>query len=305
VKVVSAAGGSDTAEVDISGETTAPIPLTAVATGPANAEQGAKVTLSAEGSTGTIDSYSWTGPADVALNGAKSATPTFTVPALDPVTSTRDLVFTVTIKGAGGQSTANVTVKVNPIAPPVARIAPVGTVERGAAITLDGSGSTGAQRYKWDYVKGANDPAITLDPTNGPKLSFTFPQTTNPLTFRLTVTNPQGLTNATTIVLRPITDTLAITTSRFEGDKTRWTITGTATTFTSNQVTVHAGPTLAGAVIGRATVVPTGATQGTWSVDVRGSNVPISAANCSTGSCVSVESTRGGQLLAQTMQRVR
>ena len=174
------------------------------------------MTLSAEGSEGTIDSYSWTGPADVALNGAKTATPTFTVPALDPVTSTRDLVFTLTIKGAGGAATADVTVKVNPIAAPVARIAAVPTVEQGAAITLDGSGSTGAQKYKWEYGKGATDPAITLGVVNEPKLSFTFPQTSNPLTFRLTVTNPQGLTNVTTIVLQPVVDRLDVTASRFE-----------------------------------------------------------------------------------------
>ena len=305
VKVNSAAGGSDTAEVDVTGETTAPIALKAVATGPATAEQGAKVTLSAEGSEGTIDSYSWTGPADVALNGPKTATPTFTVPALNPVTSTRDLVFTLTIKGAGGTSTADVTVKVNPIAPPVARIAPVATVEQGSVITLDGSGSTGAQTYKWEYVKAAGDPAITLGALNTAKLSFTFPQTSNALTFRLTVTNPQGVTNATTIVLRPITDTLAMTASRFESSKSRWTVSGTATMLTANQVTVHAGPTKTGPVIGRANVVPTGATAGTWAVDARDSNVPVSAAACAGGtSCVTVESTRGG-LTTATIQRVR
>jgi hypothetical protein len=306
VKVVSTSGGADTAEVDASGGTTAPITLTAVATGPATAEQAAKVTLSAEGSSGTIDSYQWTGPADIDLKQAKTATPNFTVPALDPVTSTRDLTFTLTITGVGGTSTANVTVKVNPVAPPVARIASVPTVERGATITLDGSASSGAASYKWDYVRGANDPAITLGATNGPTLAFTFPQTSNPLTFRLTVTNPQGVTAQSTIVLRPVNDTLTITTSRYEADKGRWTIAGRATMLTSNRVTVYAGPTLTGRVIGSATVVPTGGTAGTWSVDVRGGGVPISAANCGNGtSCVSVSSSRGGQLLGQTMQRVR
>jgi hypothetical protein len=305
VKVSSAAGGSDTAEVDVTGETTAPIALKAVATGPATAEQGAKVTLSAEGSEGTIDSYSWTGPADVALNGAKTATPTFTVPTLTPVTASRDLVFTLTIKGAGGTSTANVTVKVNPVAAPVALIAPVGAVEQGSVVTLDGSGSAGAQTYKWEYVKAVGDPDITLGALNTAKLSFTFPQTSRTLTFRLTVTNPQGVSAATTIALAPLIDTLAVTASRFESSKSRWTVSGTATMKTSNQVTVHAGPTKTGPVIGRATVVPTGTTAGTWAVDARDSNVPVSAANCGGGtSCVTVESTRGG-LTTATIQRVR
>src|SRR4051812_19185619 len=123
--------------------------------GPATAEQGAKVTLSAEGSEGTIYRSG-------ALNGPETATPTFTVPTLNPVTSTRDLVFTLTIKGAGGTSTATVTVKVNPVAAPVAMIAPVGAVDQGSVVTLDGSGSTGAQTYKWEYVKAAGDPDITL-----------------------------------------------------------------------------------------------------------------------------------------------
>jgi hypothetical protein len=107
------------------------------------------------------------------------------------------------------------------------------------------------------------------------------------------------------VALAPRTDTLAVTASRFESSKSRWTISGTATMLTSNQVTVHAGPTKAGPVIGRATVVPTGATAGTWAVDARDSNVPVSAANCGGGtSCVTVESTRGG-LTTATVQRVR
>lgn len=306
VKVASAAGGSDTAEVDVTGEVTAPITLKAVATGPATAEQGAKVTLSAEGSEGTIDSYAWTGPADIDLNGAKTSTPTFTVPALDPVTSTRDLVFTLTIKGAGGTSTATVTVKVNPIAAPVAAIAPLAPVEQGSVVTLDGSGSTGAQKYKWEQVKAATDPTVTLSATNTAKVTFTFPVTPNTLTFRLTVTNPQGVTDAKTIAVVPITDTLAVTASRYETSKSRWTVSGTATSKTSNQVTVHAGSTKTGPVIGRATVVPTGATAGTWAVDARNSTVSPNVATCAngTGTCVTVESTRGG-LTTATVQRVR
>jgi hypothetical protein len=306
VKVSSAAGGSDTAEVDVTGETTAPITLKAVATGPATAEQGAKVTLSAEGSEGTIDSYTWTGPADIDLNGAKTATPTFTVPTLDPVTSTRDLPFTLTIKGAGGTATATVTVKVNPIAAPVAAIAPLAPVEQGSVVTLDGSGSTGAQKFKWEQVKAAGDPTITLSATNTAKVTFTFPVTSNTLTFRLTVTNPQGVTSVKTIAVAPLTDTLAVTTSRFESSKSRWTVSGTATMKTSNQVTVHAGSTKTGPVIGRATVVPTGTTAGTWAVDARNSNVSPNAAACAggTGTCVTVESTRGG-LTTATVQRVR
>jgi len=75
---------------------------------------------------------------------------------------------------------------------------------------------------------------------------------------------------------------------------------------TSNQVTVHAGSTKAGPVIGRATVVPTGATAGTWAVDARDSNVSPNVATCAggTGTCVTVESTRGG-LTTATVQRVR
>ena len=111
------------------------------------------------------------------LTGADTATPTFTAPTLDPVTSTRDLEFTLTIPGAGATSTATVPVKVLATSAPAARIAPVTTVERGSAITLDGTASTGAQTVPWEYAKGTGDPDITLGATDGPTQSFTFPET--------------------------------------------------------------------------------------------------------------------------------
>jgi K319-like protein len=288
--------------------------LSAVASGPASVEQGAKVTLSALSSLGQITGYEWTAPDGVDLQDANTATPSFTVPTLTPDTSTTNLVFTLKVTGPGGSETATVTVKVLPVSAPRAAITPIGTVEQGTQVTLDGSHSTGAATYEWKHLRVGDDPQIALGDTSQPTLRFTFPTNVpvdpatgdpRPQRFQLTVTNVRGETSVATVDLNSASaDALTTTRVRFVPDKGRWVIDGTAKLLAGNEVTVHAGPTLDGKVIGNAPVTNVGgqAQLGLWTVDAVGSGVTLDDAVC-TGQvgkayCVSIESKRGGSLLA-------
>jgi hypothetical protein len=312
VKVASSQGDVGVGSVVATGPSSPA--LSAVASGPTTAEQGSKVTLSALNSLGQITGYEWTAPADIpglTLEGADTATPSFTVPKLAAGTN---LVFTLKVTGPGGSETATVTVKVLPITAPKAVITPIGTVEQGGQVTLDGSRSTGAATYLWEQVPPDAQPRATLDVVDEPTLKFTFPQNVpvdpltgepQPLTFRLTVKNADGAESVATIDLNSATaDALTTTRVRFVPDKARWVIDGTAKLLQDNEVTVHAGPTLDGKVIGSATVINTGvaANLGTWTVDAVGSNVTLDDAACTgqvgKGYCVSLESKRGASLLA-------
>jgi hypothetical protein len=95
---------------------------------------------------------------------------------------------------------------------------------------------------------------------------------------------------------------------RYVESKRRWIIDGTAKMLNDNVVTVHAGPTLDGPVIGRATVANVGAaaTIGTWLVDALDSNVTLGDAECGDTVkvyCVSIASSRGASVLGLAVDR--
>jgi hypothetical protein len=316
IRVASTGGDVATGHVLVTGPATAAVGATA--TGPTTAEQGSTVTLSALGSRGQIDSYAWTAPDGIALEGADTATPSFTAPTLDSANSTRDLTFKVTVSGPGGSDTAAVTVKVLAVTAPVAVIAPSGVAELGAAFAIDGTRSTGAARYAWTYQQAPGDPDIALADTTSPTLRFVYPTGVpldpvtgdpRPLTFRLTVTNVRDESDTATIAVRAATsDALTVGKVRYVEDKHRWVVDGTAKLPAGNQVTVHAGPTLDGPVIGKATVVSVGgpAVVGTWLVDARSSPVTLGDAICRDrveAYCVSIESSRGASALAVPVER--
>jgi hypothetical protein len=313
VKVASSRGDVGVGSVVATGPASPAI--SATASGPATAEQGSKVTLSALNSLGQITEFAWTGPDGVTIQDANTATPSFVVPRLAEGANP-DLTFTVTVTGPGGTETATVTVKALPITAPKAIIAPMGTVELGMPVTLDGSRSTGAATYLWEQV---GEPKVDLDHVDEPTLKFTMPETLpldangDPvsLTFRLTVKNineDEPASSAEITLNSASTDQLTTSGVRFDEDKARWVITGTARLLADNEVTIHAGPTLDGKVIGRSTVVNAGPTAGlgAFSVDVRDSDVTLRDALCNRvgkAYCVSLGSSRGGSLLEVVVDR--
>ncbi|MEA2322985.1 MAG: hypothetical protein QOD81_2835 [Solirubrobacteraceae bacterium] len=291
VTISSSKGGSVTVPVAIDGEGLAALPLLADAGPDITVEQGTTVTLNGGGSSGNIDSFSWNAPSDVTLTGADRAKATFTAPARETT-----LAFQLTVTGNGETKTDEVLVKVKPVNPAKAVIAPVGaTVLQNLPITLDASGSDGAARFEWSQVSGT---PVTLDNPNVARPTFLFPKTTTPITMRVRVRSSADQTatggacaapacDAATITLTPEPDLLLNIRAKNDG-KGRWVVDGTSSVLVSNNVRVHAGATNAGALIGTGLVDPTGA----WKVDVRNSQVAVPACRC-----VSVESDRGGSQL--------
>jgi hypothetical protein len=285
VTVTSSAGGKDTELVEVIGGAFVPIDIVANAGPDQIVQQGATVSLDGTGSTGAVSGWAWTqlsGPATVTLAGADTATPSFTAPA-----SPGNYVFELTVTGTAGSSTDAVTITVSDVAAPVANAGPDQTVPQGTPVTLSGSGSTGASGYSWTQISGPN---VALSGAATATPSFTFPVLVGQspiLVFRLTVTGPGG-TDTDEVQIAAVTDTLAVSRARFQTRQGQWTVVGTATVLAGNTVTIHLGPTLGGAVLGTATVD----NLGDWSFRGTGASATT----------ISIESSRGGQLLEVPVQ---
>ena len=309
VQVTSDHGGSVMIPVAVEGAGHPPLPLAAIAGGDQSVEQGTTVELSGSASTGDVDSYEWTGPADVeppiAIAKANEAKATVTAPRIPG-----DYEFTLTVKGPAGTSTDKVVVTVKPLQQADARIAFANSVVADAAtvtvpqnmsVTLDGGPSVSAGSFTWSQVSGAE---VSLGDAKQQKLTFLFPKTTRPVVLKLDIRHP-GVTdtecsetscNSTTITLNPELDNLAIGRARFTPNASRWVLDGTASsTKGSNKVAVYAGyvenPKLR---IGTAAVDAAG----TWSLDERNSAVPDTSCKC-----VSAFSERGGKLVGVGLEK--
>jgi hypothetical protein len=286
VTVTSAAGGSATLAVQSVGAGFPPIPVQAFAGVDRTVQQGQSVTLDATGSTGTVKSYAWTQTSGthVTLAGDTTAKPTFVAPG-----AAGDLELQVTVTGSGGPATDTVLVHVAAVQRPVADAGPDRAVAQGTTVRLDATGSTGATSYAWTSA----NPAVTLTGADTATPSFAFPKQTAPVTFTLTVTGPGG-TASDTVAISGIDDPLTVTAgkARYTTSKREYDISGTATQLASNAITVHAGRTLGGAVLGTVAVDPL---TGAWRFRVP--NLALDASRT-----FSIESARGGRLLAVALQ---
>ena len=304
VKVTSSQGGTVDVPVKVQGPGMAALPLAANAGADQTVEQGVTVTLDGSGSTGNIDSMEWTSADGIAISGATGDHPTFTAP-----NAAGDYTFTLKVTGPDGTppvtttATDTVTIHVNAVQPAVAKIAfanaatdpatPI-TVPQNTSVTLDGTASVGASTFSWTKVSG---PAVDLGTADQPKLTFTFPKTAQDLVLRLTVRNPDpnAAASSVDVTLRPEADTLAITKARFVTTGSRWVVDGTATSTKANKVQVYSGLALDPArKIGTSDVLA----DGTWSVDVRDSTIPVT-----TCQCVTVVSDRGGQVVGFSLEK--
>jgi hypothetical protein len=293
ITVTSTDGGSVTIPVDSSGAAFSAVGVLANAGPEQTVQQGQTVTLDGSGSTGPVRGYTWTqtaGPA-VTLTGDTTAKPTFTAPN-NPGTAPLDLSFTLTVDNGSGQtSTAPTTVHVAPVSAPVANAGADQSVPQGAVVNLDGSASTGASSFSWTQDT-ADAQQVTLTGADTATPSFTYPAgTTAPLHFTLKVTGPGG--SATdTVVVSGAADQLTLGNSKFVISKRQYDMRGTATQTANNTITIHKGATLTGPVIGKAAVDTTGA----WRFK------DTSTVTVAAGDRISIESSRGGQLLNQAIQ---
>jgi hypothetical protein len=176
-------------------------PPTANAGTDQSVNEGETVTLngsSSEDPDGFALNYEWvqTSGSPVSLSDPFVAQPTFSAPNVGEDGET--LMFQLTVTDSGGLQARDSCI-VNVVwvnQPPTANAGPDQNVNQGVSVTLDGMGSTdpdgGALAYSWLQTGGA---PVTLD--NPVSAQPRFPATTggasSSLAFRLTVTDPEGL----------------------------------------------------------------------------------------------------------------
>jgi hypothetical protein len=306
ITVTSGAGGSVTVPVATSGDRMAPVRPTASAGAGQLAQPGQEVMLDASLSDGDITSYAWEQLTDgdapqVTLSSPSAVYPRFTAPA-EP----GDLRFQVTVTGAGGTSTAQVTVTVESIQQPELAVAQTAiAAQRGTTVTLDASASKGISTFAWTRVSG---PGITLKGADTAKPTVVVPlrrlpgqgvvantaTVLTPIVMRLDASGPGGNAEPVTVTITPQTDTPVIASAEFRAKTREWRIQGSSSVLAGQRVAVVLGSTTGGAFLGFADVDATGA----WVY--RGIAAAAPATSIST---VSVVSSLGGQRLGFGLRR--
>lgn len=277
VTVTSAAGGSASRVVEVTGAAFPSDPVSADAGPDQTVQQGQTVLLDGTGSLNAT-SMAWTqisGPT-VTLSGANTAQATFTAPS-----AAVQLGFRLTAQGPGGPSIDDILVTVQAVTAPVANAGPDQNVLASSTVVLDATGSTGAASFQWTQISG---PTVTLNGAATARPTFLMPAGTTPLAFQVTVTGPGG-SASDAVVIRAIPDVISVARAEFRTGNAEWRIDGTSSIIDNNAVTVYVGSGTSGQVIGTALVDTTGA----WSVRVR--NSPVSP----VGGVVTIQTTRGGQ----------
>ncbi|MBX0294860.1 PKD domain-containing protein [Haloarcula nitratireducens] len=174
------------------------------------AEPGAEIRLAGNGTDpdGDALSYGWeqvAGPT-VSLSANDTAAPRFEVPE---ATGPTPLRFELTV--GDGNATATDTVTVTAAgSPPTADAGASRSVEAGARVELDGTGSeavVGPPAYAWTQSDG---PSVSLGGDASPTPAFTAPSVSDrtAFTFELTVTDARNrtATDSTTVVVAPASD---------------------------------------------------------------------------------------------------
>ena len=186
------------------------LPPTANAGDDQEVNEGAEVTLDGSGSSGLAGdgrTYAWTQTSGttVTLNDTSAISPTFTAP-IRQTADDGELAFTLTVTDAAGEaSTATVTISVTNL-PPTANAGDDQTVDEGAEVTLDGSGSSGlagdGRTYAWTQTGGTT---VILTGANTITATFTAPtrQTADDgeFEFTLTVRDAAGAEDTDTVAI--------------------------------------------------------------------------------------------------------
>ncbi|MDM8523743.1 PKD domain-containing protein [Desulfococcaceae bacterium HSG8] len=195
---------SDTCMIYVTGISNPPV---ADAGADQTVEEGVTVVLDASGAydpDGEIVTYLWeqTEGAAVSLSDQSASVPEFTAP--DVATGGESLVFRLTVTDNDGlQSDDTCIVNVSDVnQPPAANAGADQTVDKGVAVTLDGSGSYDPEGkalvYSWEQTGGT---LVNLSDPSAPAPGFTAPDIGSQgesLGFRLTVTDAEGLQSSDT-----------------------------------------------------------------------------------------------------------
>jgi hypothetical protein len=165
--------------------------------------EGRLVTLNGSGSSdpdGSPLTYEWvqTSGTPVALSSDSVAQPTFLAPSVGPNGETLTFQLTVTSGGLLARGSCIVTV-VWVDQPPVANAGSDQSVNRGASVTLDGTGTKDPDgetlSYYWLQTRGT---PVTLSNPMSVQPTFVAPtvRTTTTLVFSLTATDPEDLSSS-------------------------------------------------------------------------------------------------------------
>jgi hypothetical protein len=206
LKVTDPGDLTHTAEVTIG--VTAGLPLASAGDDVSVAEGKKDVKLDGSGSLdpdGGALTYLWQqkeGGPRVALAGADTTMPTFDAPSLaatDP--EAVELTFELEVTDADGFSASDqvVVTVLRENDAPTAVIVPVGTVQPGDPVNLDGSasfdpnpGETAALTFAWRRVSG---PEVVLEGADTANASFTAPDELGVVVLELKVTDPSAISD--------------------------------------------------------------------------------------------------------------
>ncbi len=198
---------TDTVIVNVSNVNQAP---TADAGPNQTVDEGATVTLNASNSSdpdGTISSYQWTQTAGTAvtLSSTSAAQPTFAAPTVSA--GGEALVFELEVTDDRGlKDTDSVIINVSNVnQAPVAQAGSDQTVNEGATVYLDGSGSLDPDgaivSYRWTQTSGTS---MTLSDPTSPTPTFTAPSIDTggeALGFELTVSDDGDLSDTDAVII--------------------------------------------------------------------------------------------------------
>lgn len=200
---------STTTTVKVTNVATNQAPVPAASYTPSMVYEGTVVTLDGSASTdpdGNTLSYTWlqmSGPSvTLTSNGAKA---TFTAPSDVPYPGGASLTFRLTVSDGTLASSTDQIVNVQWVNdPPKAALSCPETVNEGAIITLDGSGSTdsddGIATYAWSQALGTPNATIPdYDATTAQKLELTAPlldSVNDTMHFKLLVTDKGALSDS-------------------------------------------------------------------------------------------------------------
>ena len=176
-----------------------------------NVTEGNTVILTAEGSSDPMDeelAFTWnqTSGTPVTLTTVTDFSRTFIAPVVPA--AGESLVFQLLATDPGGQSaTDTVTINVTYINdPPVANAGPDQKADTWSEVALNGTNSYDPDKqflnYKWEQIGGTT---VTIHGDTTAKPTFTAPDVSGALKFRLTVDDGQGLTATDDVICNVVT----------------------------------------------------------------------------------------------------